>query len=96
MKTIIHVNRHTIRKNKSGSDDPPLTIKTYKSQRNAKTVEILGPCRVVYRPEKPLGCGAVVWIETESAVVVDGLVDKRGQTWTNENKRRTGQGIFSR
>ena len=43
-------------------------------------VEINGPCRVVYSPDKPLSCGAKVWIETEAGVVV---VDKN-QTYVKD------------
>jgi len=70
MKTIIHVNQHVIRKNgKTGDKNPPLTVKTYKSNTYAHTVEINGPSRVVYSPDKPLSCGAKVWIETAGDVV---------------------------
>jgi len=69
MKTIIHVNQHVIKKNrKTGSIDPVLTCKTYKSNTYAHEVIIDGPSRIVYRPDKPLSCGAHVWIETESKV----------------------------
>lgn len=72
MKTIIHVNQHVIKRNrKDGVEDPVLTVKTYKSNTYAHTVEILGPSRVVYSPQKPLSCGAHVWIETNSEVVCD-------------------------
>jgi hypothetical protein len=71
MKTIIHVNQHVIRKNlKNGTQEPVLTIKNYKSNTYAKDVVINGPSRVVYSPDKPLSCGARVWIETESHVEV--------------------------
>lgn len=71
MKTIIHVNQHIIRANsKSEQRDPPLTIKTYKENRKGFEVEISGSARVIYRPDKPLSCGAKVWIETESEVIV--------------------------
>lgn len=71
MKTIVHVNRHKIRANlKSGERDPVLTVKTYKDNRYAHSVLINGPCRVVYSPDKPLSCGARVWIETDSNVEV--------------------------
>lgn len=71
MKTTIHVNQHVIRKNaKSGDRDPVLTVKTYKSNNYGHEVEISGPCRVVYRPDKPLSCGARVWIETDSEVTI--------------------------
>jgi len=33
-------------------------------------VEILGPSKVVYSEDKPLSCGAHVWIETQAQVVV--------------------------
>jgi len=71
MKTIIHVNQHVIRANaKSGANDPVLTVKTYKENRYAHTVDIKGPCRVVHSPNKPLSCGAKVWIETTAEVEV--------------------------
>ena len=71
MKTIIHVNQHVIRRNiKADEKEPVLTVKTYKQNSYAHEVEIEGPCKVVYSPDKPLSCGARVWIETESKVVV--------------------------
>jgi len=72
MKKYIHVNQHKIRKNhKTGSREPVITIKTYKSNTYGFEVDIQGPCKVVYRPDKPLSCGARVWIETESEVNID-------------------------
>lgn len=72
MKTIIHVNQHVIKANaKNGENNPTLTVKTYKSNDYAHEVFIDGPSRVVYSPDKPLSCGAKVWIETESAVSLD-------------------------
>jgi hypothetical protein len=69
MKTIIHVNQHVVRRNtKTGSTDLVLTVKTYKENKYAHAVRIDGPCRVVYSPDKPLSCGARVWIETDSNV----------------------------
>ena len=69
MKTIIHVNQHIIKSNRAQNKyDPVLTVKTYKSNIYAHEVEISGPARVVYSPDKPLSCGAHVWIETESEV----------------------------
>jgi len=70
VKTIIHVNQHKIKANtKNGTNDPVLTVKTYKSNTYAHAAEIKGPSRVVHSPQKPLSCGARVWIETESEVV---------------------------
>jgi len=69
MKTIVHVNQHVIKKNaKTGERKPCLTCKTYKSNEYAHEVVIKGPCKVVYSPDKPLKCGARVWIETLAEV----------------------------
>ena len=71
MKTIVHVNQHIIKKNrKTGERHPVLTIKTYKSNTYAQEVSILGPSKVIYSPDKPLSCGATVWIETHGEVIV--------------------------
>jgi hypothetical protein len=69
MKTVIHVNQHVIKRNtKTGERNPVLTCKTYKDNKYAHEAVIKGNSRVVYRPDKPLPCGAKVWIETESEV----------------------------
>lgn len=69
MKKRIHVNQHNIKKNaKHGTDLPVITIKTYKNNTYAHEIEIQGPSTLVYRPEKPLSCGARVWIETDAEV----------------------------
>jgi len=74
MKTKIHVNQHIIKANtETGQRTPPLTVKNYKSNTKAREVFIAGPCRVVYRPDNPLDCGARVWIETDSEIVVNPL-----------------------
>ena len=71
MKTIIHVNQHIIKSNrKNNIVDPVLTCKTYKDNRYAHEVDILGPSKVVYSPDKPLSCGAHVWIETQDEVII--------------------------
>lgn len=70
MRTIVHVNQHVIKANaKTGDRDPVLTVKTYKSNTYAHEVIINGPCKIVYSPDKPLSCGAKVWIGTESEVI---------------------------
>lgn len=72
MKSIIHVNQHIIRRNAStGERNPTLTVKQGKKNTYAYNVDILGPSRVVYSPDKPLSCGARVWIETTSEVVLE-------------------------
>jgi len=69
MKTIVHVNQHKIRSNiKHNKNEPVLTVKTYKTNDYAKKVTIDGPSQIVYSPDKPLSCGARVWLETQSKV----------------------------
>jgi hypothetical protein len=71
MKKRIHVNQHIVRANKKhGRTDPALTVKTYKSNDKGNEVEILGSSKIVSRPTRPLSCGATVWVETSSTVVV--------------------------
>ena len=69
MKKRIHVNMHKIRFNqRHGTRNPVITVKTSHSNRYAHSVDIMGPSTVMYRPDKPLSCGARVWIETDSEV----------------------------
>ena len=69
MKKIIHINQHVIRKNnKTGEREPVITCKTYKDNTYCHEVTINGPCKVIYSPDKPLSCGAKVWIETTEEV----------------------------
>lgn len=68
-KTVIHVNQHVIRSNKKkGEQQPVLTVKTGTENVYAHEVYIDGPSKVIYRPDKPLSCGARVWIETTGKV----------------------------
>ena len=67
----IHVNQHVIRRNRrEQTDDPPLRVKASKQNLAAHEIEIGGASRLVYSPEKPLSCGARVWIETTAPVTV--------------------------
>jgi hypothetical protein len=70
MKTRIHVNQHNVKANTKGADLPVLTVKTYKDNTTCNEVVVHGPSRVVYSADKPLSCGAKVWVETESEVEV--------------------------
>ena len=71
MKTIIHVNQAVLKANlKNGTNDPVITVKTYKSNSYAHEVDILGPSKLVYSPDKPLSCGARLWISTEAEVIL--------------------------
>ena len=75
MKKIIHVNQHKIRSNtKNKTDEPVLTVKTYKENQYAheaimKSKDGLVLGKVIYSPHKPLSCGARVWIELDTDTV---------------------------
>ena len=46
----------------SGQREPVIAIKGA-TKSYAHQLEIPAPCRIVYDPDKPLSCGAKVWIE---------------------------------
>ncbi len=76
-KTIVHVNRNRIQANKSKSPEKRKEVIAVKNSssnlsqgRKAKNgdfytnyLEIPYPCRIIYQPDKPLRCGAHLWIE---------------------------------
>ena len=75
MKTVIHVNHHHIKANAMGASLPVLTVKDYKQNRKGNEASIIDSAgcvvaKLVYRPDKPLSCGAKVWIETNLKVEV--------------------------
>jgi ferredoxin-thioredoxin reductase catalytic subunit len=68
-KKIIHVNVNVIRHNKKhGNNLPPCRVQEGNKSRYCREVQILGPSKMVYSPDRPLRCGAKLWIETESDV----------------------------
>jgi hypothetical protein len=63
------VNQHNIRHNSKNDDKlPVLTVKTSKENIKCDKVVIRGSSEIVYSPDKPLACGAKVWIETTAEV----------------------------
>jgi len=46
------------------------SLHTYKSNVYAHKVKIHGDSEIVYSPDKPLSCGAHVWIQTDGIVEV--------------------------
>jgi hypothetical protein len=76
MKHVIHVNQHRIKHNrKTGECTPVITCKTYKDNRYGHEAIIRDKqgnevAKIVYSPNKPLNCGARVWIETQNEVDV--------------------------
>lgn len=70
MKRRIHISQAALRANrKTGSRLPVITIKTSRGNTYAQQVQIEGPCKLIYSPDKPLSCGATVWIETTSECI---------------------------
>lgn len=66
----IHVDKHVIAANlKHGRNDPPITIQTSKGSHKCFGVDIRGPSRFMYRPTKPLSCGARLFVETKAEIV---------------------------
>lgn len=75
MRTVLHVNQHNIRANSKGATLPVLTVKDHKQNRKGNRAVIKDTqgnvvAELIYRPEKPLACGAKVWIETHLNVEV--------------------------
>ena len=73
-KKIIHINQHVIRHNtKTGERNPVITCKTYNTNDYADKVIIKDKdgdevATIIYSPDKPLSCGARVWIETRNEI----------------------------
>jgi hypothetical protein len=73
VKSIIHINRNIIQANaKHGRQDPICRVQQGSNVRYAMEVVIDGPSRMIYAPDRPLPCGAKLWIETESEVTLIG------------------------
>ena len=71
----IHVNQHVIKANaKNGENNPIFTIKQGGKNTYAHNVKVKGEMGLVYSPDKPLSCGAKVWIETRGNIEVDGEI----------------------
>jgi hypothetical protein len=69
----IHINRQIIAANKqrvaNGElEHPPISVVTRGKTYRAFAVEIEGPSRLIYRPSRPLRCGATTWIETLATI----------------------------
>jgi hypothetical protein len=87
----IHVNQHVIKANaKNGENNPIFTVKQGGKNTYAFNVKVKGEMELVYSPDKPLSCGAKVWIETRGDIELDGKRDdtnfgKRDDTSFNKN-----------
>jgi len=68
----IHVNQHVIKKNnKTGERKPVLTIKFKGKTYYTNAISIEGTSKLIYKPDKPLSCGAKVWIETTNTIITN-------------------------
>lgn len=73
----IHVNRHIIDRNrKQGEREHPITVKKGRKNFYGSTVYVLDDdgnvvATIMYRPDKPLSCGATLYIETKNDCVVE-------------------------
>jgi len=78
-RTRIHVNTHIIRRNcKTGEREPPIGVETQgRRKRYARGVRINGPVQLIYSPDKPLPCGARLWLETMADVVLVGEAKRK-------------------
>jgi hypothetical protein len=73
--TYISINGHTIRANAVlGTDKPPIRIARTKSDKQpqyAHEIEIEGPSKLIYSPDKPIvSCGARLVLVTEHPVKI--------------------------
>jgi hypothetical protein len=68
----IHVNQHNIKANNKGENLPVLTVKSYNANHKVNEVHIKSGV-LKYSPDKPLACGAKVWIETNEEVYIPEL-----------------------
>lgn len=65
----IHVSQVNLRANrKDAGDRPVFTVQLSSGPLHGSKVEIRGSSQLVCRPERPLSCGARIWIETRAEV----------------------------
>jgi len=72
----VHINRQSIGYNQKHETTEKPVVSVKRGNQNlgkGHEAEIHGPCRVVYRPNKPHDCGATVWIETLAEVTIYNL-----------------------
>ncbi len=64
-KVIVHINKNVIQQNikKKPEERKPVIAIKGAQLGYVNYLEIPAPCRIVYSPDKPLSCGARLWIE---------------------------------
>ncbi len=74
-KKIIHINQHNIKwnaKNPKKKRLPVITTKQGKKNIYGFEVIINEHTKIIYSPDKPLSCGAKVWLETSEPIKIKG------------------------
>jgi len=68
----IHVNQHIIKSNRKNDESAPVvTVQLSDRSIRGHRIIIHGKSSVVYRPHKPLKCGATVWVETRGLISIE-------------------------
>jgi hypothetical protein len=69
--TIIHVRQDRLRHNrKYATNDPVITIRSGNRLTYCHEATIEGNCKLVYQPDRPLNCGATLWLEIKPTIKV--------------------------
>ena len=81
-KKQIYINKHVIKANKKEGKipDPPISVRCGGEVKRGFAVIFNGPAQIIYRPEKPLACGAECWIETTAKVIIHDPFDETGES----------------
>jgi hypothetical protein len=67
----IHVNQHIVRANiKAGADEPTCTVQWKGKSYVGRDIVVKGVSTVIQRMNKPLSCGARIWVETRAEVEI--------------------------
>jgi hypothetical protein len=65
----VHINRDVIAANhKTGERTPPITVIRGSVCEYGSSVDLIGAARIISSPDKPLSCGARLWIEADNAI----------------------------
>ena len=71
VNTRIHVNRQVLASNKkNGTKEPPISVRIGSKTHLCHEADLPGNAKIIYRPHKPLPCGAVLWLEVPPDVVI--------------------------
>jgi hypothetical protein len=67
----IHVNQHIVKANiKASTDEPTCTVQWKGKSYVGRDIVVKGVSTVIQRMNKPLSCGARIWVETRAEVEI--------------------------